>query len=537
MRRPAHRVLTAALLLASFLALALPGAALAAEEPVAQTMTYRGPLTLNSSDGFTFDVTAELLVDCTEPVCTAFVGITAGDFVASPSSGRAVPIVDGTVNADLPEFGDLCALRWIGAGPLTLAFDGDEVELTRGIAAGGPTPCPGGGDATASAATLSGTLTLVSGVTCLLTAECGAFATPTATPTPTVSPTPTFEPTVGELIPWPDEPGVLSTLMTISEAMSLERALRSAAGALILTLLVAFPAVLLDASVARIAERLEQRRLARRGSVREPWQAPPLTVLGAGPAVAGLVVAALASAFVDPDFGPDPTGVRTTLAIFAAFLVTVALGWAVTALVMAVVVRGSHPRVEFRPLSLVIVVAGVVISRLTGFEPGIIFGLIAGIGFGALLGERARAASSFVGLGYLAVVGAISWIAYSAWSGSVRSAPEWYEVLGWEALAGITIAAASALPIALLPVRGLLGAEVWAWSRLAWLASYLGASIAFLLVLIPLPDSWDALPVDAATWALGYAVFLTASIVVWLVTTLVTRSRARDRPSASEPRG
>ena len=89
--------------------------------------------------------------------------------------------------AELPEFGDLCALRWIGAGSLTIAFDGDAAELTRTIAAGGPTPCPSGAQATAAAATLTGTLTLVTGVTCLLTAECGVFATPTAIPSPSTA--------------------------------------------------------------------------------------------------------------------------------------------------------------------------------------------------------------------------------------------------------------------------------------------------------------------------------------------------------------
>ena len=529
MRRPAHRALTAAALLASFLAVAFPGAALATDEPVDQLMTYRGSLTLDSSDGFTFDVTAELTVDCSDPICTALVEIVDGDFVASPSSGQAVPIDDEIARAELPEFGDLCALRWIGAGSLTIAFDGDAAELTRTIAAGGPTPCPSGAQATAAAATLTGTLTLVTGATCLLTAECGVFATPTAIPTPTATAAAAAaaEPTVGELIPWPDTPSVLSTLMTTSEALSLDRVLRSAVGALILTLLIAFPAVLLDASATRVMERIEQRRLARRGERREPWQAPPLTVLGAGPALLGLVVAAVASAFVDPDFGFDPTGIRTTLAIFAAFVVTVALGWAVVATVMALAARGSRPRVEFRPLSLIIVVAGVVISRLTGFEPGVIFGLIAGIGFGAILSDRVRATSSFIGLGFLAIVGGASWIGYSAWSSAGSAAPEWYELLGWEALAGITIAAASALPIALLPVRGLLGADVWAWNRIAWLASYLLASAAFLLVLIPLPDSWDALPVDTGTWAIGYAAFPAASIVAWLVTRGVVRSTAQ----------
>ena len=76
-------------------------------------------------------------------------------------------------------------------------------------------------------------------------------------------------------------------------------------------------------------------------------------------------------------------------------------------------------------------------------------------------------------------------------------------------------------------MRGLLGADVWAWNRIAWLASYLLASAAFLLVLIPLPDSWDALPVDTGTWAIGYAAFLAASIVAWLVTRGVVRSTAQ----------
>ena len=84
-------------------------------------------------------------------------------------------------------------------------------------------------------------------------------------------------------------------------------------------------------------------------------------------------------------------------------------------------------------------------------------------------------------------------------------------------MSGIAIAGVSALPLALLPLRGLSGQSIWAFSRFLWLALYSLSVAGFLIVLVPLPDSWQLVELDLVAWSIGYAVYLGVAIVAWLI--------------------
>ncbi len=96
-------------------------------------------------------------------------------------------------------------------------------------------------------------------------------------------------------------------------------------------------------------------------------------------AASGVALAALISAFVDPEFGFNPGSVRVVLSLLVSFAIDVALGWLIVIWVMRRLVPGATHTFLFRPATLLVVVAAVVFSRLTGFEPGIVFGLVAGV--------------------------------------------------------------------------------------------------------------------------------------------------------------
>ncbi len=490
--------------------------ALAAGTPDEPVIIYDGTLTVATVEGDSYVLTTTLTVDCSAEPCTALTSSTDGTYTPPLTNDQALPLADGQLQTALPEYGDLCALRWIGSGDLGIALTDSSATVSRSSAAGAPRPCGDGSTAEAAAATIAGTLTYRSGSVCLIDASCVVAS---ATPTPTSSPSPVIaaEPTIGELIPWPDEPSVLSELPTPRQALTLPNAVWAVSAAGVLVLVVAFPSVLLDSATERLVDRFDERRARRSGRPRSAAAPPPLTVTGFPLALVGLLVAALASAYVDPDFGLDLVGARTVISVVASFIVTVALGWAFVFVSMLGGFRGSRPRIEFRPLTLLIVAAAVVFSRLTGFEPGIIFGLIAGVGFAAAVTAGARTVASMLGLVYVFVVGALGWIGYGVVLGAVGTDPVWGELLATETLAAIAIAGGSALPIALLPVRGLLGHVVWRWNRWLWAVAYLIAAAGFFLVLMPLPDSWQAIDVEIWAWAGAYVAFALGSVLIWLV--------------------
>jgi hypothetical protein len=90
----------------------------------------------------------------------------------------------------------------------------------------------------------------------------------------------------------------------------------------------------------------------------------------------------------------------------------------------------------------------------------------------------------------------------------------------------------------LLPVRGLVGRDVWQWNRAAWAVSYAVGLAGFLLVLMPMPFSWAT--VSASIWAWGglYAAYALAALGVWLAVERPWRRAPREKavgPGSQEP--
>ncbi|MER3388607.1 MAG: hypothetical protein RJQ01_01115 [Microcella sp.] len=517
-----------------------PGLPSTSEEDPSAPIVYDGGMRLTSSDGFTVDITARLTIECdAADDCTALVTVTGGDFVASPTNDRALPYSGGRASADLPYYGDICQLRFIGAGAVTVEATADSASVTR-QSAPVSTSCPDGSTATASAATVSGTLAYVSGPSCRSDGTCPT-PTPTPTPAPTATPSPSPTAEVVDADPGAGardsaDPGVLSTLRPFRAAATLPAALWSITGAIVLSILIALPTVLLDATSERITERAEQRRLARGLAPADPSARPPLTVLGWPAALAGLLVAAAASTYVDPEFAFDAVGWRTAAGILAGFLVVIALGWALVVAVMRSIRPQWRPRIEFRPLTLLFVVTAVAFSVVSGFQPGVVFGLVAGVGFAGAISARARAGSTLLLVGFMIVAGAAAWAGYSLVAPSVEN-PDLLLLIAIECLSAITIAGFSALPIALLTLRGLLGRAVWQWSRLSWIALYAIAVGAFLFVLIPLPDSWQWVELDYVAWGIGYGVYCLVAVVAWALSArgADASTAATATPTSSPP--
>jgi hypothetical protein len=506
--RPARRVLAFSLLVAS--AFVGGGAALTASadtrEPV---INYQGTMTLTSSEGDSANLTVLLSVDCTNSPCTARTTLIAGDYGASPSNDLALPLTNGKLNTSLPAYGDICNNHFLGGGGLTIELTVTDVAVTRTSAPTGPISCPGGFEVTSYQSTMTGRLAYQSGSACLIFNTCvDAKPTHSAKPHSAASSTIAFS--------LPAEPSQLSHLPA-AHPLSASQVAWTAGGAVLLVAIVGFPSVLLDSASERVTTAIGNRRRDKSQKARDAVAAPPLTVIGWPIAIVGLLVAAVASAFIDPGFGLSSEGLRIALTIVVAFATAIALGWAFVSVVMRVSRPESAPRVEFRPLTLLVVAAAVLVSRLTGFEPGFIFGLVAGIGFGTALAVADRARAALLGIGYLLVISLTAWVGYSVLLGSIGSHPDWMPRLALESLSAIAITGMTALPIALLPLRGLTGRVVWEWHRWIWAIAYALVIAGFLLLLMPLPASWQQVHSSLWVWAAGFAAYAVVSVVVWLV--------------------
>jgi hypothetical protein len=363
-----------------------------------------------------------------------------------------------------------------------------------------------------------------SGDACLIDASCagtGADPAPTA-PTEDVTPADSLAQAGGEFapggrndVPLPAggdrpfaAPTELSQVATFADVVTPANLAWAGGATAVLGLLVVVPTVFANSAAETLLGRLRAWWRRRRGR-EDSGQAPGLR--GWAWAAAGVAAAAVLSMFADPNFGLDLAALRVLLSVAAAFALDVAVGWAAVILLLRLLAPTARPSFSFTPLSLLVVAGAVVLARVSGFEPAIVFGLVAGLVFVGLTSASEHARVALVTLGWAYGIGLLAWVVYSVFDPSDADL-----VVVRELLAAATLAGISPLPIALLPLAGLPGATIWLWRRSVWVAAYAVSLFSFLLILLPLPGSFVDVGAGLVTWIVLFVVYCLAAIGVWL---------------------
>jgi len=487
-----------------------------ATEPIPSFVEYTGSGTVvGGFGGGSGPYPATFRIECGTGTCVIeSAQFTSPQYDWDMTQGVRLELVNGQGEFDMAEWGDICsATFWAAAGPMTVDATADGITVVRN---GEDTPddaClgPGAGTVTISyTATVTGTVS--GGNPCVLDGSCPA----------------------GALVAAPgssgaDNPGTLSTLPTVAQSSRPSNLLWALGLTIVLVLLVAFPAHLLNTAAEHGSDRIS----AWRARLRRPREWPAaLTRLNGWPlAIAGVVVASIVSAFVDPHFGTDPgSSLRILGSILLAFVVDVALGWVLLLLFLRRTMPDSQAKLRFAPASLLLVVAAVLFSRATGFQPGIVFGLVAGVVVGASLARTDRARVALIGLGYSFVAGVIGWIGYAIVSSAAGSDRSVGLVFAQETLSAIAIGGMAVLPVALFPLRGMTGLDIFSWNRLVWGIAYGIGLFGFFFVLMPMPFAWQGVPIELCVWVGLYLVYAVAAVAIWA---LVTRPWNRAKASVS----
>jgi hypothetical protein len=325
-----------------------------------------------------------------------------------------------------------------------------------------------------------------------------------------------------------DAPSFLRAVPTVQTlGLTPARALVTAALTVILLLLIGFPGQLIGSTVRENYDRLFgwarplAARLRRTSAAVGRLPRWAVTTIG-------ITLASVISGFIDPQFGFNVGSLRVLLEIAVALVVQSLLG----AWVVGRVVRRSSPDlapvVEFKLLSLVIVVVAVIVSRLTGFEPGIVFGLVVGLNFGVVLTATRRARIALTGSIFALVLGILGWFGYSIAVAALGTRPGVIGAFTIETLSGLAVAGVATLPISLLPVKFLEGGDLFEWKRWAWAICYAAGLFAFLVILLPLPFSWGSVRTPLVVWAALYAGYCLVAVGLWA---LLRMTPHRAKPS------
>jgi hypothetical protein len=246
----------------------------------------------------------------------------------------------------------------------------------------------------------------------------------------------------------------------------------------------------------------------------------------------GFALAAILGAFVDPAFGLNPMSLRLVLSLFVSFLLFNLAAWAVVRAVARRIQPDSQPYLRFRWGSLALVAVAVLVARLLELQPGVIFGLVAGIAYAVTLQASRSAIITLVGSGFGLALAMVAWVGYSLLAPGSDSGNA-VLVFVVEFLSGMTIKGVATLPLSLLPIGTLDGAKVIKWNRWAWGVAYAVGLAAFMVVLLTIPKAWGEIPGDFARWMVLFGLYALFAVVTWAINVRRLKKR-KPKPEAEQ---
>ncbi|HKW71969.1 MAG TPA: FGLLP motif-containing membrane protein, partial [Candidatus Dormibacteraeota bacterium] len=314
--------------------------------------------------------------------------------------------------------------------------------------------------------------------------------------------------TVGSTLPSP------ATLLAAPAAL-----LVNALITLALVLLVTFPSHLFNRTYEEnheVIRYLWERRFAWLRRLR--WRAVAGGAQPARDAFSFAVVAiggGVLASMLDPRFGLN----LRTAALFAGAVFALAAGSLASAIAAGVyrVARGKPGpwHLHALPSGLLVAAMCVLLSRITNFQPGYLYGLIGGVVFARELSSREEghvvAVTSVVTL----AVAFASWLAWVPISSLSLAHPDNF---GWALasnfLAALFVSGMVGLLIGLVPLRFLPGEKLAGWHRGAWGAVFGLAALSVVEVMLR-PQSAGAHVATVPFWTTAglFVGFGTASIL------------------------
>ncbi len=517
---------------------------------------------------------AELILTCSwDADWTCRLEVTFETVTDSPTSNlntmrQRIDDIDNlsTISAERPASGDICQgdetedllARLTATG--TLAVEGAQVVMLsdgfyqrcEGVTEGIVASLQHGREFVFEGASATGDLCLLQGLTVCINGLPLVEVTPQPLlPVETLEPQPPLAstaPSASELgTGSAAAPSVLSALPPVQEVeLTVVQVCLAAAATVVLSLLVAWPKKLYASAISGAPARWAEFTAwlaAGRGPVRRRLAAavvpPKKSESGASSdaaatpepvheksdaigsrawliASAGVVAAAVVSAFVDPEIGFNWGSVRLLLSLAASFLLNVVVGWQVAIFFAKRLSPGVATSYTFKPWSLLIVALTVAVVRVTGLEPGMVFGLVAGVAIGRLASQAVESKLALVQTAYAFALGLVGWGIYSAAAPSLQGNGNVFAQLFLDTASGLAVAGFAAAPLALLPVAGMGGSKVYDWNKRVWFALYSAGLLGFLVVLMPMPTSWSTVDVALSVWIGVYLVYALLAVALYL---------------------
>ena len=307
--------------------------------------------------------------------------------------------------------------------------------------------------------------------------------------------------------------------------------------ALAILLLVAFPAELLNSTLASNTRRLGRWYAAVEGGVERAteWFAA-VTRTRALAAALLVVLTALIFGFVDPHYGFDPVSLRLTVSLaIGLFIVTYVASWISGAVIQRV--WQIPTRVGLQPAALVFAVLGVIAARLLEFSPGFLIGLVIGLDLLTRVGGPHRVRATLTNIGVIVGLALLGWVVFSIMTAVATGEPTVVELLVSDALVATTSEGLTAALAALMPLGFLQGHELFKRSKLLWAGTFATVATLFALIVLPTTAGDEMQVADVGFWMLIMVVFAAVTLTLWAVLQFVGRGEVDDDELVEQPVG
>ncbi len=307
--------------------------------------------------------------------------------------------------------------------------------------------------------------------------------------------------------------------------------------ALAILLLVAFPAELLNSTLAENTRRLGRWYAAIEGRFDRAteWFASVTRTRALAAAIL-VVLTSLIFGFVDPDYGFDPVSLRMTISLaIGLFIITYGASWISGAIIERV--WDIPTRVGLQPAALVFAVLGVIVARLLEFSPGFLVGLVIGLDLLTRVGAPHRVRAVITNIGVMVGLALLAWVGFSIVSGLATGEPSVLSLLVSDALVATTSEGLTAALAALMPLGFLQGHEIFRRSKLLWAAVFTAVAVLFALIVLPTASGDQGDVADVGFWMLIMVIFAVVTLTLWAVLHFTGRNQADDDEPAEQPVG